>query len=163
MRTWLVATLTLVMLASCTGTRTESAPPSSTPGTISPTPATTASPRPVRDYPSFTQALDAAGFTVREGKRLGGELFTPGRSVFIDDVAVQAYEYPNEQALDLVRSSVSPDGYSIPTQNGGLAMVEWVRTPHLYAAGKLLVLYVGDNQRTLDALALVLGPQFAGG
>jgi hypothetical protein len=159
----MVATVTLVLLASCTGTRTESTSPSSTLGTSSTSPVITAS-LPVGDFSSFTQALDAAGFTVREGERLGSELFAvPGQWVFIDDMRVLTYEYPREEALNEVRSSISRDGYSVPTRTGGVAMVEWVATPHLYSAGRLLVLYLGDKQRTLDALDLLLGPQFAGG
>jgi hypothetical protein len=53
---------------------------------------------------------------------------------------------------------------AIPFRRGLVgAMVEWVAPPHFYSGGKLLVLYVGDKQRTLEALDLLLGPQFAGG
>lgn len=45
----------------------------------------------------------------------------------------------------------------------GSTVVEWVATQHFYSAGTLLVLYVGDEQRTLDALERLLGPPFAGG
>ena len=45
----------------------------------------------------------------------------------------------------------------------GSTVVEWVATPHFYSAGTLLVLYVGDERRTLDALQRLLGPPFAGG
>ena len=159
-----MATVSLFMLASCTGTRTERASPSSPlgTGTISTSPATTVPP-PVRDYSSFTQALDAAGFSVREGGRLSGELFAvPGQRVFIDGTQILAYEYARDEALNEVRLSISRDGYSVPTRTGGVAMVEWVSTPHFYSAGRLLVLYLGEKQRTLDALNLLLGPQVAG-
>ena len=45
----------------------------------------------------------------------------------------------------------------------GSTVVEWVATQHFYSAGTLVVLYVGDEQRTLDALERPLGPPFAGG
>ncbi|MBA3738228.1 MAG: hypothetical protein H0W97_06640 [Actinobacteria bacterium] len=76
----------------------------------------------------------------------------PVQTTFIDNVQVSTYQYPSEEALDDVRASISPDGYSVPTGTGGIAIVEWVATPHFYGAGKLLVLYVGDKRRTLDAL-----------
>jgi hypothetical protein len=132
MRTPLVATLTLVMLASCTGTRTESPSPSAAlgTGTISPSPATTPSPIPVRDYSSFTQALDAAGFAVRDGEPTGSELFAvSGQTLFVDEVPVRTFEYPSGAALNGVRSSISRDGYSVPTRTGGVAMAEGVATP----------------------------------
>ncbi|MDP9300335.1 MAG: hypothetical protein M3P43_05495, partial [Actinomycetota bacterium] len=87
----------------------------------------------------------------------------PGQTVFIDGVQVSTYEYPSSGTLDEERSAISRDGYSVPTGTGGVAMVEWVATPHFYAGGKLLVLYVGEKQHTLEALDLLLGPQFAGG
>jgi hypothetical protein len=82
--------------------------------------------------------------------------------VIIDGAEVRAYEYPSQQALARFQASVSDDGYSIPMREGGVAMVEWVEPPHFYGAGRLLVVYFGERQRTLDALDLVLGPQFAG-
>jgi hypothetical protein len=108
--------------------------------------------------------LAAAGFSVREGDRTGSELFSvPGQTVFIDGVRVSTYEYPSAATLDEERSGISRDGYSVPMETGGVAMVEWVAPPHFYAGGKLLVLYVGSRQRLIEALDLLLGSQFAGG
>ena len=92
-------------------------------------------------------------------------LFTEDRqAVLIDGVSVSTYEYPTSKALDEARSSISRDGYSVQTSTAeGSTVVEWVATPHFYSAGTLLVLYVGDEQRTLDALQRLLGPPFAGG
>ena len=36
-------------------------------------------------------------------------------------------------------------------------------TPHFYNNGKLIALYVGDHNDTIELLDGVLGPQFAGG
>jgi hypothetical protein len=167
MRVWImVVTILVAITAGCTRTRTESASPSPTSsvGTVSPSPGATPSAQPVTDYSSFTQSLDAAGFTVRDGERTqGGLLSAPSQTAFIDGVKVSTFEYPSEKAMDDVRSSISPDGYSVPTRTGGIALVEWVATPHFYGVGKLLVLYVGDERRTLRALDLLLGRQFAGG
>ena len=94
---------------------------------------------------------------------MSGELFAvPGQRVFIDGTQILAYEYARDEALNEVRLSISRDGYSVPTRTGGVATVEWVSTPHFYRAGRLLVLYLGEKQRTLDALNLLLGPQVAG-
>jgi hypothetical protein len=54
-------------------------------------------------------------------------------------------------------AQVAPDGGSI-----GTSMVTWVATPHFYKTGRILVLYVGDDQAILDLLEGALGPQFAG-
>jgi hypothetical protein len=128
-----------------------------------PTPPATTSLQPVTDYSSFIDRLEAAGFDVLQGERTGGDhLFRPGQSVFIDGARVSTYEYPSAKALDEFTASVSKDGSSIPARGGGIAIVEW-SPPRFFAAGKLLVLYFGDKQRTLDALELLMGPSFAGG
>ena len=166
MRASLIAAMTMALLAAACTRQTEKASSSPTSPTVtnSLSPETTPSVQPVTDYSSFTSALEADGFTVREGKPAGGDFFAvPGQTVFIDDVLVSAYEYPDPRTLGDVRSSIGRDGYSVPTRTGGIAVVEWVATPHFYGAGRLLVLYVGDERRTLEALDSVLGPQFAGG
>ncbi|MEO8292639.1 MAG: hypothetical protein ABI635_05830 [Actinomycetota bacterium] len=153
----------LALLVSCTGAEEVSGPPAeSSSSTIAP--SATPSAQPVTDYVSFTQAMGAAGFKVRAGERTQSNLlFREGQTVFIDGVSVSTFEYPTERALHEARSSVGRDGYSVPTSSDGIADVEWVETPHFYSAGKLLVLYLGDERPTLDALDTLLGPQFAGG
>jgi hypothetical protein len=41
-------------------------------------------------------------------------------------------------------------------------MMSWMATPHFYKTGRILVLYVGDDQKVIDVLTGALGPQFAG-
>lgn len=86
----------------------------------------------------------------------------PGQQVWIDGKLASVFEYPTEKALDKVRSAIRPRGDQIPTADGGLAMINW-DAPHFHGSGKLLVLYFGDKQSTLDALDLLLGAPFAGG
>jgi hypothetical protein len=42
-------------------------------------------------------------------------------------------------------------------------MITWIATPHFFSSGRLLVLYVGDNNEILSMLEQLLGPQFTGG
>ena len=42
-------------------------------------------------------------------------------------------------------------------------MVDWVASPHFYAKGSLIVLYVGDGRELQILLEGVVGNQFAGG
>src|SRR5712691_8462146 len=128
MRTSLVAALTLGTLASCTGKQAGEGPATPSVGGVSGGTQVSPSAKPLTDYSSFIHGLEAAGSTVREGKRTGGDLFTvTGQTIFVDDVQASVYEYPSESALDAVRSSVSRDGYSIPTRTGGIAIVEMGR------------------------------------
>ncbi len=54
-------------------------------------------------------------------------------------------------------SKVSPDGGSV-----GTSMMSWIGPPHFLKKGRILVLYVGSDTKTLDALVSAMGPQFAG-
>ncbi len=40
--------------------------------------------------------------------------------------------------------------------------VAWIAPPHFFHSGRLIVLYVGDNESILKLLTTELGPQFAG-
>ena len=61
------------------------------------------------------------------------------------------------EELNAAIQSISQDGSSI-----GTTMVTWVAAPHFYAAGRLIVLYVGEDGGVIEVLDQVLGPQFAG-
>jgi hypothetical protein len=159
----LVAAAAMVGATACSEADTAASTPSvgSLSGARSSSPQASPSPVQVVDFDSFTQALEAAGFEVSVGDRVNHTLFAPPRqAVLIDGVDVGTYEYSTDEALDEVRSSVSPGGDSLTTPDGATTVVNWV--PHFFSGGRLLVLYLGHNQRTLDALELVLGPQFAG-
>lgn len=45
----------------------------------------------------------------------------------------------------------------------GTSMVTWIDTPHFYEAGRIIVLYLGNDQTILGLLNKVIGAQFAGG
>jgi hypothetical protein len=148
----LVAALTLLG-PSCTGQgeTTRPSPPNS------PSPSLKA----VTDYSSFMDGLETAGFSVRPGGRAGfpSELLgVLGNEILIDGLPVLAFEFPNEKSLVEMRSTIRPRGDTI-----GTAIINWSDPPRFYGAGRLLVLYFGDKQRTLDALDGFLGQQFAGG
>ena len=147
---------------SCTGAPAEKASPS--PPAASPSPAAPTV-RPVTGYVSFRRGLEASGLRVRFGGRTafpGALLGVPGHQVWIEGRQTSVFEYATEKALEKARSAIRPRGDQIPTAGGGLAIINW-DAPHFYGSGTLLVLYFGDEQRTLDALDLLLSPQFAGG
>jgi hypothetical protein len=148
--------IVLVVLVSCT----RQAPRLPSPDATSTKPVP---PAPVvTDYDSFMERLDVAGLGVaREGQRrtefLGRFLGVPGRAVMIEGEPIAAYQFPTERALSVMRSTISPRGDTV-----GSAIISW-DAPRFYSAGRLLVVYFGDDARTLDTLRSVLGPKFAGG
>lgn len=145
--------------ASCTSA-TEQASPSAT-EQVRP-PPTEAS---LTDHTSLIRALKSVGLAVRLGGRPGlpvSLLDVPGQAIRVGGDRAFIVEYPTEEALEMVRSSIRPRGDQLPTADGDLAIINWGDAPRFYSSGKLLVLYFGDEQRVLDKLDLLLGPHFAG-
>jgi len=113
---------------------------------------------PVEDYVSLIDSLRGAGAMVEPGDQIEQAFFTVmGQIIKVNGADVQVFEYENAEAMEADAAQVVPDGGSI-----GTSMVMWVEAPHFYKAGRILVLYVGEDQAILDLLEGALGSQFAG-
>lgn len=113
----------------------------------------------VEDQASLLSALKAAGATVEVGDSITQDFFSvEGQTVKVNGADLQVFEYENAQAMEKDASQVAPDGGSI-----GTSMVTWIDTPHFYKAGRIIVLYLGNDQTILGLLNKVIGAQFAGG
>ena len=113
---------------------------------------------PVEDYASLIDSLRGAGATVEAADPIEQPFFTvKGQIVKVNGVDVQVFEYENAEQLESEANQVAPDGGST-----GTTMITWVAAPHFFKAGRVLVLYVGDDQVVLDLLKDALGEQFAG-
>lgn len=114
--------------------------------------------RPVEDIVSLVGALTAAGATIEMREPVEQAFFTErGQILEVNGADVQVFEYETAQAMEADAALVEPDGGSI-----GTSMVTWMATPHFFKSGRILVLYVGDDQAVVDLLEGALGPQFAG-
>ena len=113
---------------------------------------------PVEDYVSLVDALREAGAEVLPGETVEQAFFSVrGQIIKVNGADVQVFEYESAEAMEADASQVAPDGGSI-----GTSMVMWVEAPHFFKAGRVLVLYVGEDAAILDLLKSVLGKQFAG-
>ena len=112
----------------------------------------------VQDYNSLIDALQVAGTTVESGDPVNQPFFTvPGQILRVNGQDVQVFVYETAEAMEAEAGQVAADGSSI-----GGSMPSWVDTPHFYKAGRMLVLYVGQDQKIMDILSNILGSQFAG-
>jgi hypothetical protein len=112
----------------------------------------------VEDQASLLAALQAEGASVDTADTITQDFFSvEGQIVRVDGTDIQVFEYENAEAMENDASQVAPDGGSI-----GTYMVTWLDAPHFYKAGRLIVLYLGNDQTILGLLNKVLGPQFAG-
>jgi hypothetical protein len=81
----------------------------------------------------------------------------PIQIVSIGGADIQVFEFQNELDAEVGSSTVSEDGTEI-----GTSIIRWMDTPHFYAKGKIIVLYVGQNPEITNLLESLLGTQFAG-
>lgn len=113
---------------------------------------------PVTDYASLVADLRAAGVSVkREGKVDQPFFSVTGMMIKVRGEDVQVFQYSDAMAAEAQAALVSPSGSAV-----GTTKIHWVGPPHFFKKGRLIVLYVGDNDKVLNALEAVLGRQFAG-
>ena len=93
-----------------------------------------------------TEEIDQSFFSVK------------GKVAIVNEENIQVFEYDNENSAYKDASQVSLDGTSIKT-----SMVTWTDNPHFYRNEKIIVLYIGHNEKTIKILEGLLGYEFAGG
>ena len=114
--------------------------------------------RPVTDYGSLLDRLRAGGAIVEpEGEAEQPFLSVTGTMIKLDGEDVQVFQYPDAAAVEAQAARVSRDGSAV-----GTTKPHWIGPPHFYKRGRVLVLYVGDEEKVLKALEAALGRQFAG-
>lgn len=119
--------------------------------------------QPLGDVPQLVEALRAQGARVEPiGRADLAFLAVEGQMYELEGERIQVYAYPAAAAAAADAARFSPDGAQISTDAGAL-LVNWVATPNLYRAGRLLVIYLGDHEGTLRHLERVVGRRFAGG
>ncbi len=113
---------------------------------------------PVTDQASLISKLRAAGASVK----VVGEVDQPflsvtGTMIKLHGEDVQVFQYSSAAEMEAQAAPISRDGTAVGTRK-----IFWVGPPHFFKQGKLLVLYVGNDDKVLKALEAVLGRQFAG-
>jgi hypothetical protein len=112
----------------------------------------------VRDHITFVDTLRANGATVEPSGSVDQPFFSvKGQGLKVGVQDVQTFEYADATAAQEDADSVSADGSTI-----GTSRPSWVGAPHFYKKGKLIVIYIGSDAKTLELLGRVMGTQFAG-
>ncbi|MPZ75652.1 MAG: hypothetical protein GEU77_03945 [Deltaproteobacteria bacterium] len=113
---------------------------------------------PVTDYTSLLAKLRAAGVNIEPLEEVDQPFFSvKGKAIELYGDHVQIFEYPNASAADAEARLVSPSGMAV-----GNTRMHWLGPPRFYKKEKLIVLYIGDNEKVTKALEGVLGRHFAG-
>jgi len=102
----------------------------------------------------------------------GGDISQPfmdvqGRTLAVNGEQLQVYVYASMADANQQAARISPDGTAFTTVSSsgmpvGATQVDWVRPPHLYKAGRVIVIYIGTNNAVMHLLEGILGKQFAG-
>jgi hypothetical protein len=110
------------------------------------------------DREALVKRLEAEGAKVEIMEPIQQEFFTPpAQMINFDEAGIQVYEYESPEKMEAEAARVSPEGSSI-----GTSMVSWIEPPHFLKAGRIIVLYLGSDEGTIQLLEKILGPQFAG-
>ncbi|HZR42132.1 MAG TPA: hypothetical protein VFB12_18575 [Ktedonobacteraceae bacterium] len=132
------------------------------------TPVPGETPRQAMGLNELIAQLKAAGATVVPGATLNQPFMSvEGRTLSVNGEQIQVYEYTSASDADRQAAAISPDGTSFTTISSssvatGATQVDWIKPPHLYKAGRIIVIYVGTTGSLLHLLEGVLGKQFAG-
>jgi hypothetical protein len=103
--------------------------------------------------------LEEEGIAIEQGEKIEQPFFgVEGQILRIEGMDVQFYAYESAEAARKEADAIAPDGSSV-----GTSMVTWVDTPHFYLEDEVIALYVGDDEKVLEALEEALGQQIAGG
>ena len=109
---------------------------------------------------NLIKGLRARGATVAlSSERISQPFFSvASRIINVNGQGVQVFEYAQASKADSEAKRVSSNGLTI-----GTSKPSWLSIPHFFKTGKLIVLYVGDDQTILRILQSSLDNQFAGG
>lgn len=113
----------------------------------------------VLDRAGLIDALRQAGATVEEAEVVEDPFFaTDAQFINVNGVQVQVYEFADLATREAAQETVNAVGNII-----GSITVDWTEQPNFFGSGRLIALYVGDDQAILDLLSDPLGEPFAQG
>ena len=123
-------------------------------------------PQPVTDYSTLLRYLCDSGASIEEKGEIHESFFdVEGRRVTVNESAIEVFEYANAEAMEAEASCVSSEGFTITKEKGDIGVVHcvgWISPPHFYKAGRIIVIYIGDDDSIISLLENALGKQFAG-
>ncbi len=141
-----VVVVTLTVAMACTPTASD-APP----GTVIPGPETLALANSLQQQGAQVTLAEVMPPSSHPYFRM------PAARYLVDAESVYAFEYESAPAAAAEASRISADGSLI-----GTTQVSWTAAPHFYLSDRVVVLYVGERDKTLGRLRAVLGAQIAG-
>jgi hypothetical protein len=105
--------------------------------------------------------LQATGVEVVRHESVEQPFFSvPGEIITLNFESVQIFDFGSSDKAEAEAANVLPDGRTFRSPN---LKLNWSATPYFYLSGRLIVLYVGEDEEVMDILEILLGEPFAGG
>lgn len=131
---------------------------SATPGSTATTPRATPTFR--QGLAGLVDDLTEAGAEATVADSFDGQpLAFEQVTVCVDGEIIRVFSYSSEQERGAVASRIDPTD---PT-NVGTGIVEWDGWPKFWQRDRIIVLYLGSDQATIDLLSGLMGDPFAQG
>ncbi len=112
----------------------------------------------VGDYDTLLSRLSTEGAALERGEEITQPFFSvTAKTAIVNGDDIQVFQYLSEKTVNEEAEAVSATGSTI-----GPNMVSWIKPPHFYKSGHIIVIYLGSNADTMNLLEDILGPQFAG-
>ncbi len=89
---------------------------------------------------------------------------TTRKRMVLGEEAIDIYLYSNNKKMEKDSENIDSGGCQY-TSTGIFSKnfnVSWVSEPHFYKKGKIIVLYVGTNEKIISDLKDIFGEEFAG-
>lgn len=84
-----------------------------------------------------------------------------GKEMLLYDTDVIIYSYENKEEMEKEASTINKDASKINRADNPIE-IEWNKTPHFYKKGKIIIQYIGDDEKIISDLKAIVGNQFAG-
>lgn len=92
---------------------------------------------------------------------LNDNIMVDGKQVILYDTEIIIYSYEYKEEMEKEASSINKEASQI-SRNDDLIQIEWQKTPHFYKKGRIIVQYIGDDEKIISDLTEIMGEQFAG-
>jgi len=103
--------------------------------------------------PELVDALEAAGATVSREGQISQPFFpVDGRLLRVNGAEVQVFQFENDTARKAVSDTISQSG-----EIAGTDLSAILGQTNFWAVGRIIVLYVGENQSTTNLITQVAG------
>ena len=110
------------------------------------------------DVNGFKADLNICGYNSAT-KIVPGDVFSAKKTtISAGDEIITVYSYDTKSLMEQVANEIDTDGSGLCSS----VRITWVSLPHFYKKGKIMVLYVGDNDKTISDLNNLFSYQFAG-